>query len=119
MRGRPKLLKVDAEMQRWGALLEEEVSTWPDVTGQAMFGMRAFYRGSRIFAAVPRTRAMRTPNSIIVKLPKARETHAELGRGPGADWGTFALASADDIPEALRWIGRAYEKARPSRKASK
>jgi hypothetical protein len=116
---RPRLVKVDAEMQRWCALMEEELSTWPDVTSRSMFGMRAFYRGPTIFAALPRTRTMRTPNAILLKLPKARDTHVELGRGPGADWATFALESADDIPEALRWMGRAYARAkRPGRKAS-
>jgi hypothetical protein len=116
---RPKLLKVDAEMQRWCALLEEDVSTWPDVTGRAMFGMRAFYRGPTIFAALPRTRAMGTSHSIILKLPKTRGEQLVLGRGPGAHWASFALHSADDIPDALRWIGRAYEKARVAPKASK
>jgi hypothetical protein len=110
------MLRVDAEMQRWCALLEEEVSTWPGVTERAMFGMRAFYRGATIFAALPRTRAMGTPHSIIVKLPKARGEQEALGRGPGANWASFALQSAADIPEALRWIGRAYEKSHATRK---
>ena len=111
MAERPRMLKVDPEMQRWCALLEEDVSTWPDVTGRAMFGMRAFYRGPTIFAALPRTRAMGTSHSIILKLPTTRGEQL-LGRGPGAHWASFALHSADDIHEALRWIGRAYEKAR-------
>jgi hypothetical protein len=114
---RPKLLEVDAETQRLSALVEADVSTWPDVTVRAMFGMRAFYRGPAIFAAVPWTRAMRTANSLIVKLPKARETHAALGRGPGADWATFALDSAQDVPEALRWISRAYAQAKLPKQA--
>jgi hypothetical protein len=114
MAERPRMLKIDAEMQRWCAQLEEEVSSWPDVTGRAMFGMRAFYRGATIFAALPRTRAMGTPHSIILKLPKAGEQIA-LGRGPGAHWASFALQSVDDIPGALRWIGRAYDKARAAR----
>jgi len=111
------MLKVDAETQRLSAVVEADVSTWPGVTVRAMFGMRAFYRGPTIFAAVPWTRAMRTANSLIVKLPKARETHAALGRGPGADWATFALDSAEDLPEALRWIGRAYDRARGTKGA--
>jgi hypothetical protein len=119
MANRPKLLKIDGEMQRWCALIEDEVSTWPDVSSRSMFGMRAFYRGPTIFAAVPRTRAMRTPNSVLLKLPNARESAADLGRGP-AGWATFALESADDIPDALRWIGRAYSRARrPARKAAR
>jgi hypothetical protein len=116
---RPKMLKVDAETQRLSALVEADVTTWPEVTVRAMFGMRAFYRGRTIFAAGPWTRTMRTANALIVKLPKARETHAVFGRGPGADWATFALDSAQDVPEALRWISRAYDRARPAKAAKK
>ena len=112
MTARRKLIKVGAETQRLAALIEDEVVTWPAVTVRPMFGMRAFYRGAAIFAAVPRTRAMRAANTLIVKLPNTRGTPSRLGKGPGADWATFALESAEDLPEALRWIGRAYEMAR-------
>ena len=112
MAERPKLIKVDVEMQRWCAQLEEELSSWPQVTTRPMFGMLALYRGKHIFAALPRTRAADTPFSLMLKLPKASDERLKAGRGPGASWVTFAMQSESDIPEALRWLGRAYERAR-------
>ena len=120
MAERPRLTKVDSEMQRLCGLLEDEVSAWPDVTARPMFGMRAFYRGKTIFAALPRTRALGTASAILLKLPTTRGERVALGRGPGADWASFALQSADDMSEALRWIGKAYARAaRRSAKAAK
>jgi hypothetical protein len=118
---RPRLPKVDPEMQRWSALLEAEVATWPGVTTRPMFGLAGHYRDGRIFAAIPRTRAVETPFSLLIKLPDAREARLAQGRGPGAGWVTFALESDADIGEALRHLGRAYEqagakKARPRRR---
>ena len=98
-------------MQRWCAQLESEISGWPDVTSRPMFGMLAFYRAKQIFAAVPRTRAVETPFSLLIKLPGARDERLRRG-GPGASWVTFAMESSTDITEALRWLGRAYQKAR-------
>ena len=118
MANRPRLLKIDAEMQRWSALLEDEVLTWPEVSVRPMFGMLAFYRGPTIFAALPRTRAMGTSSSILLKLPKAPGEQVALGRGPGAKWATFHLESEADVPEGLRLIGKAYAKARTQRRAT-
>jgi Luciferase len=108
---RPRLPKVDPEMRRWSALLEEEVATWPGVTTRPMFGLGGYYRDGRIFAAIPRTRAVETPFSLLIKLPGARGARLTTGRGPGAGWITFALESDADIAEALRYLGRAYERA--------
>ncbi|MBI1983963.1 MAG: hypothetical protein HYS61_07170, partial [Acidobacteria bacterium] len=72
MAKRLKLPKTNVEMQRWCAVLEQEVSAWPQVNSRPMFGMLAFYRGKRIFAALPRTRAAETASSLLVKLPGAR-----------------------------------------------
>jgi len=85
---------------------------WPQVTTRPMFGMLAFYRGKKIFAALPRTRAAETESSMLIKLPGRR--HARLGSasGPGAGWTTFEMNSSDDIAEALRWLRSAYRKAK-------
>jgi hypothetical protein len=112
---RPKLVKVDGEMQRWCAQLEDELSSWPHVTTRPMFGMLALYRNNTIFAALPRTRAADTPFSLMLKLPKTRGERLKAGRGPGSGWVTFAIESETDIPEALRWLGRAYERAHGGR----
>jgi hypothetical protein len=107
---RPKLPKIGEEMRRWCALLEAEISTWPNVTSKPMFGMIAFYRGPRIFAAVPRTRAPRTDRSVLIKLPGVTHTRLKAGSGPGALWATFELEEERDIGEALQWLGKAYDR---------
>jgi Luciferase len=109
---RPKLVKVDVEMRRWCAQLEEEVSSWPRVTSRPMFGMLALYRGKQIFAALPRTRAAETPFSLMLRLPDVRHDRLTSGSGPGGKWVTFAMESEADIPEALAWLGRAFERAK-------
>src|ERR1044071_5143846 len=63
-RGRPKLLHVSEETKRLAQLLEAEILTWPNVTSRPMFGLNGIYRGSNIFAVLPRTRAMDVPYSI-------------------------------------------------------
>jgi hypothetical protein len=98
-------------MQRWSAALQEELSAWPDVTSRPMFGLAGFYRAGAIFAALPRTRAMDTPSSILLKLPGVRHRLLRPGGGPGAQWVTFELRSADDVDAALRWLERAYTAA--------
>jgi hypothetical protein len=116
MAERPRLVKVDTEMQRWCAQLEDELVSWPHVTTRPMFGMVAFYRSQRIFAALPRTRAANTPFSLMLKLPKTRDERLKAGRGPGASWVTFAMEAETDLPEALRLLGRAYQRARGRRR---
>lgn len=113
MAERPKLFKIDDEMQRWCALLGEEVSTWPNVSAKPMFGMSGFYHGKNIFAAIPRTRAPRSPRSLLVKLPDVSDKRLKGASGPGSGWVTFELGSANDINEALVWLERAYEKNSP------
>ena len=110
MAERPKLFKTDDEMQRWCALLGEEVLAWPNVSAKPMFGMTGFYHGKSIFAALPKTRAPQSPRSILIKLPGATDKRLKGGTGPGNSWVTFELESATDINEALVWLERAYEK---------
>ena len=112
MAERPKLYKIGAEMQRWCALLEEEVSTWPDVSSKPMFGMRGYYRRQTIFAAIPRTRAAGSGFSLLLKLPRSK-AHRGAPRGiPGAAWITFEMHAEEDIAAALTELARAYENAR-------
>jgi hypothetical protein len=111
MATRPKLPKIGEEMRRWCTVLSDEISSWPKVTSKPMFGMTGFYRGRRIFAALPRTRAPRTERSVLIKLPGVRHERLKGAAGPGAGWVTFELESESDIAETLRWLERAYEKA--------
>lgn len=119
---RPKLLKISEEMQRWSALLGTEVATWPGVRTKPMFGFHAYYRGKCMFAGLPKTKAMHSPNSIIFKfLRPTRVLMAALrqdsrilvsGKG-GAGWQAFEFASDADLRDALGWLDRAYRAAAP------
>jgi hypothetical protein len=119
---RPKLLRISEEMTQWSGALEQDLKSWPGVTSRPMFGLISFYRDGEIFAALPRTRALSTPNSFIVKfdpmppnlLRKAKKDSrmASDQGSPGARWYSFELSSAGDLREALWWLNRAYEAAK-------
>jgi hypothetical protein len=111
MQERPKFRKVDEEMQRWCALLSDELTTWPQVSTRPFFGMTAFYREEQIFAAVPRTRSLGTERSVLIKLPGATHRRLVAGSGRRAGWVTFELESETDVPEVLVWLGKAYQRA--------
>ena len=113
MAERPKLVKIDSEMQRWCALLGEEVLTWPKVTSKPMFGLTGFYRGDRIFAAMPRTKAAGTARSVLLKLSGVNDKRLKPVSGPKTHWVAFELESEADINEALQWLERAYENDSP------
>ncbi len=117
-----KLLRVSEEMRQWSAMLEQELGRWPRLMRRSMFGLVCFYRDGVIFAALPRTRALSTPNSIIFKLdpmppwllrrakkdPRIDSEREEAG----ARWYSFELNSQDDLRDALCWLSRAYEEAK-------
>lgn len=119
---RPKLLRVSEEMKQWSTLLEQELGGWPGVTSRPMFGLVGFYRRGVIFAALPRTRALSTSNSIIFRfdpmppqlLRRAKKDPriAWERKAPGARWYSFELNSADELSDVLWWLNQAYEKAR-------
>ena len=110
MAERPRLFKINDEMQRWCALLEQEVSGWPSVSAKPMFGMTGLYHGETIFAAIPRTRAPGSARSLLIKLPGVNDARLKSASGPGSGWVTFELESENDINEALQWLERAYER---------
>ena len=108
---RPKLPRIGPEMELWCALLEDEVAAWRQVRTKPMFGLLALYRGDRIFAALPKTRAAGTPNSLLIKLTGERNKRLAAASRPGKAWVSFEMDSANDIPEALHLLQRAYKKA--------
>lgn len=117
---RAKLPPVSEQMKAWSAALAVEVSDWPHVTPKSFFGFTALCRKDRMFAALPRTRAMGTPNSLFFKLVEtSAAVRAKLEKDPRvgdmemqkARWFTFELASDRDLHGALDWIGRAYDAA--------
>jgi hypothetical protein len=129
-RSRPTLKKINEEMKQWSALLSDELLGWPQVAARPMFGMLAFYRGRKIFAALPRTRAMGAANSVSFKLrtpsgrdklraPSTRQAK-ELRADPRVRWNpmarsgwiSFELEAGRDLNRALHWFTRAYEAAK-------
>lgn len=120
-RSRPSLVRASEEMKQWSALLGAELLTWPGVRTKPMFGFTSFYRGRNIFAAIPKTRAMNSANSIIFKLRRAaaqdkaklrHDSRSKLSEKGMAGWQAFELTSSSDLKGALAWLDRAYRAAR-------
>jgi hypothetical protein len=119
---RPKMLRVSEETKQLSAMLGAELSTWPKVTTRPMFGLRGFYRGKKIFAALPVTRTIKNPNSFIFRMqpmpPELLERAEKEPRidsensAPSAKWLSFTLNSEADFRDALWWLNQAYERAK-------
>ncbi|HUE54807.1 MAG TPA: hypothetical protein VMO76_03175 [Candidatus Udaeobacter sp.] len=118
----PKFFPVDDEMKELSAMLETEVSDWPGVSKRPMFGYQGVYRNGKIFAALPRSRAMKSPRSIMIKFASISPSILEsVKKDPqvdpvsgmsGAGWFFFDLDDASATQGALGWLGRAYEAAK-------
>jgi len=65
---RPKLPEASEGMEAWSAALAAQCASWPQVTSYVFLGFTVLYCAERIFALLPRTRAMQTPNSLAFKL---------------------------------------------------
>jgi hypothetical protein len=120
-KGMHKMPAASEEMRRLASGLETELLTWPAVTAKPMFGMTALYRGKSIFAALPKSRALWTANSVAIKMPRlagdlkaqaAKDKRfvviSELGKG----WTAFELNEERDLTAALFWLNVAYELSR-------
>ena len=118
----PKMLRVSEETKQLSAMLGSELSTWPKVTSRPMFGLRGFYRGRKIFAALPVTRTIKNPSSFIFRIEplpaklleraKAEPRIDTENAAPSAKWLTFTLNSEADFRDALWWLNEAYEHAK-------
>jgi hypothetical protein len=119
---KPKFPVISEEMQHWAAMLETEVESWPGVTCKRMFGFRFVYRRKMVFAALPYSRGLFTPSSIILKFnpmsaalfERARKEPRldSFTRVPGRGWFSFELSCDADLREALWWLNQAYEAAK-------
>ncbi|MFL6300731.1 MAG: hypothetical protein ACJ71N_09020 [Terriglobales bacterium] len=120
----PRFQKLSPEMQRWAAMLAEEVEQWPGVTTKPMFGLTGFYRGKTIFAAVPRSRCLGSSNSVIFKLPEGSKWREQAPKDPRIaqenmdthKWFPFEIGSEGDLRDALLWFERAFQSAKSPRK---
>jgi hypothetical protein len=107
-------------MKAWSAALAGEVAGWPQVVTRVFFGFTALYRREKMFAVLPRTRGMETPNGLAFRLDSPTPTlRACLEKDPRiasaeikkARWFSFELSSDADLHDALDWLGRAYDAA--------
>jgi hypothetical protein len=118
----PKFFPIDDEMKELSAMLEKEISDWPGVSKKPMFGYQGLYRNGVIFAALPRSRAMKSPRSIMFKFASVtpailasanKDSRVDTVSGmSGAGWFFFELDEVSATREALGWLGRAYEAAK-------
>ena len=118
----PKWFPIDDEMKELSAMLEKEVSDWPGVSMRPMFGYQGLYRDGVIFAALPRSRAMKSPRSFMFKLASTspaildaakKDSRVDTNsRVPGPGWFMFEVDEASATKDALGWLGRAYEAAK-------
>jgi hypothetical protein len=116
----PKLPRVSEQMKAWSAALAGEIGDWPQVSVRSFFGFTALYRKNRMFAALPRSRALETANSLFFKLEveasavRSRLTQdrrvriwSTTRRKPR--WFAFELSCDADLHDALDWLGLAYD----------
>jgi TfoX/Sxy family transcriptional regulator of competence genes len=124
----PKLPAVSEQMKAWSAALRDEVSGWAQVEARSFFGFTALYRKDLMFAALPRTRALETANSLVFKIenPTANlldrlKSDPRIGSMSmqKARWFLFALSADADLHDALDWLGRAYDAASKPAKQKK
>jgi predicted DNA-binding protein (MmcQ/YjbR family) len=113
-------------MKAWSAALLAEVQQWPHVAARSFFGFTALYRKDKMFAALPRTRAIESSTSMVFKIENPSSSirsrlQADSRMGSmnlqKARWFTFSLSSDSDLHDALDWLMRAYEAASKSKKA--
>ena len=121
-RARPKMPLISDEMKRWSAMLGQELRKWPKVTARPMFGFQCFYRSKKVFAALPATRGIHTPNTLMFRMKPMpvellerakKESRIDLqSRTPGAKWYLFELRGDADLRDALWWLNQAYERVK-------
>jgi hypothetical protein len=70
-----------------------------------MFGLRAFYRGTVVFAMLPDKRALESAKAIAYKLPSRAQSKE------GGKWKLFELENDRDIGRALVTLDKAYREA--------
>lgn len=84
-----------------------------------MFGFTGLYHSKKIFAVLPRTRTIDTPNSIAFRLARrSRDITEKMKKDERviiptgeAKWISFVVESEKDIHDALQWLAHAYAEA--------
>jgi hypothetical protein len=107
-------------MKAWSAALVAETVDWPQVKARSFFGFTGLYRKDFMFAVLPRTRSMETPDAIAFRLDAptaslrarlAADVRISSAEIKAARWFAFTLSCDAELHEALDWLGRAYQAA--------
>src|SRR6202521_3388531 len=107
-------------MKAWAAALAGELATWPKVHSRLFFGFTAIYREDKIFALLPRTRALEPSHSVAFNLTASgsrvlaearRDSRIATSEMQTARWFTSPLSAEADLRDAWEWLLRAYEAA--------
>jgi len=116
------MFPASGEAQEWSAMLRTELTSWPKVRTRPMFGMTGVYRGSKIFACLPKSRTLGwSPNSFLMKFHKASpllerriaaDPDLNRSRAGALGWTSFEMKSSEQIPQLLTWLQLAYGSAR-------
>jgi hypothetical protein len=122
---REKSPPVSEQMKAWSTALGAEVGDWPQVTQKSFFGFTALYRGTTMFALLPRTRSIFKSNAVafcVNAANRSTRTLLEKDRRISAfdrhktRWFTFELSGGSDLHDALDYLGRAFDAARTHKK---
>ena len=100
---RPLLQRQPPGLEHVFNMLAEELATWPGVKMRPMFGLRAFYRGDRIFAMLPHRRSLERTNAFGYKLGGGEESKE------GRRWRLFDLDDPAHIGAAVERLAIAFE----------
>lgn len=107
-------------MKAWSSALADEAAGWPHCSARSFFGFTALYRGRRMFAALPRTRGLWTPNSLAFKLEGVQrdvrrrlqsDRRISATRVDNARWFAFEVGCGQDLHDVIEWLSLAYEAA--------
>jgi hypothetical protein len=130
---RSPLPAISEEMKAWSAALAREVEDWPHASARPFFGFTALYHRDKMFAALPKSRAMDVVNCLAFKItdPDSSDSASSISERLKKDarihtwsskttkttknkkgrWFSFELSSAADLHDALDWLATAYEGA--------
>jgi hypothetical protein len=120
-RSRLAMIPASEELSSLVAAIEREVSSWPEVRVKRMFGMTAIYRSKQIFGLLPKTRSLRSSDSIWMKFVKlSAATKKKISKEPrivpprkptGAQWYTLTCIVPEDYGFAIEWMALAHKAA--------
>jgi hypothetical protein len=123
-RARLAMVPASEELRSLTVAIEQEVACWPEVQVKRMFGMTAIYRSKQIFGLLPKTRSLRSGDSIWMKFAKlspatkkkiSQDRRILPPRKPtGAQWYTLTCIAPEDYGSVIEWLAVAHKAAIPT-----